>query len=155
MVKEEGTVIQVNEGEVIVAVLQTSACDSCRAKQGCGQAVLSDWGDADRQAAKNHFAIPYQGNLKPGDRVTLGIQEDTLSMAAVWMYLWPLACAFAALLVASGLKFAEPLQLLIALTGGGLAFLLTRRRFQQVGQRWVPQILATHPLNPALIVKAE
>lgn len=155
MVKEEGTVIQVKDGEVIVAVLQTSACDTCRAKQGCGQAVLSDWGDADRQAAKNHFAIPYQGDLKPGDRVTLGIQEDTLSMAAMWMYLWPLACAFAALLAASALNLAEPLQLLVALVGGGLAFLVTRQRFRQVGQRWVPRILATHPLNSSLIVKVE
>lgn len=154
LVREEGTVVQVEAGQVIVAVVQTSACQSCAAKQGCGQAALSDWGDADRQAAKNHFAIPHDGPLRPGDRVTLGIEEDTVSLAAVWMYLWPLACAFLALLGAAALHFPEPAQLGAALAGGGLAFAATRRRFSRAGGRWIPRILETHPPVDDLIVRA-
>lgn len=142
MVKEQGTVVRMEDGRAIVAVVQTSACQSCKAKQGCGQAVLSEWGEADQQEAKNHFSIPYHGTLAPGDHVTLGIQEDTLALAAVWIYLWPLIGAFAALLVAGNLGWPEPLQLLLALVGGGLAFNVTRRRFRRVEPRWIPEILS-------------
>lgn len=154
MVREEGTVVSVADGQVIVAVVQTSACDSCRAKQGCGQAVLSDWGDADRQAAKNHFAIPCTDALSPGDRVTLGIEEDTLSRAAFWMYLWPLLCAFALLLSSSALGWSEPVQLLAAATGGGLAFVVTRHRFRRADRGWTPTILAVDRGPSDLITRA-
>jgi len=154
LVREEGTVVQVEAGQVIVAVVQTSACQSCKAKQGCGQAALSEWGDADRQAAKNHFRIPHDGSLKPGDSVTLSIEEDTVSLAAVWMYLWPLACAFIALLGGSALNWPEPVQLGSALTAGGLAFGVNRRRFRRAGERWVPRILESRPSEDALIVRA-
>ena len=146
--------VRVETGQVIVAVVQTSACQSCKAKQGCGQAALSDWGDAARQAAKNHFRIPHDGSLSPGDAVTLGIEEDTVSLAAVWMYLWPLASAFLALLVGVVLNWSEPLQLGAALAGGGLAFSVTRRRFRRAGDRWTPRILESHPSGDDLIVRA-
>ncbi|GGX69812.1 hypothetical protein GCM10007392_41760 [Saccharospirillum salsuginis] len=146
--------VQVEAGQVVVAVVQTSACQSCKAKQGCGQAALSDWGDADRQAAKNHFRIPHDGSLKPGDAVTLGIEEDTVSLAAVWMYLWPLASAFFALLGGAALGWPEPVQLGAALVGGGLAFGVTRRRFRRADDRWIPRILESRPGGDSLIVRA-
>ncbi|MEX2320988.1 MAG: SoxR reducing system RseC family protein, partial [Saccharospirillum sp.] len=95
MVEERGQVINVSAEGAVVAVVQTSACQSCKARQGCGQAVLSEWGSTDRQDAKNHFFIDKTGiqpelALRPGDVVRLGIPEDALSRAAVWMYLWPL-----------------------------------------------------------------
>lgn len=151
MVEEEGTVIRIENGHAIVAVVQTSACQSCKAKQGCGQAALSEWGEADRQAAKNHFSIPYSGPLSPGDRVLLGIAEDTLAMAALWIYLWPLAAAFAALVLVSTLSGSEPLQLVVALTGGTLAFAYTRRRFRQAGRQWTPRILAVEPVSHEIV----
>lgn len=154
LIKEHGTVVQVGSGRVVVAVVQTSACQTCKAKQGCGQAALSDWGNADHQAAKNHFAIPYEGNLRVGDGVTLGIEEDTLSLAAVWMYIWPLAAAFVGLVIANALTLSEPMQLLCAVVAGGAALFTTRYRFRQAGERWIPRILATHPIEASLIVRS-
>lgn len=146
-----------DEGRAIVAVVQTSACQSCNARQGCGQAVLSEWGEVGQQMAKNHFSISYQGSLTPGDRVLLGIQEDTLALAAVWIYLWPLIAAFAALLLASSLGGTEPVQLLAAVAGGGLAFMVTRRRFRHESGApgWQPEILAVEPQTGQIIARAD
>lgn len=145
MVEEEGTVIRSDGEALIIAVLRSSACQSCRARQGCGQAVLSGLGDAETQAAKNHFSLPPRPDLRAGDRVRLGIPEDTLALAAVWMYLWPLLAAFSALLLTASLGLAEPVQLMLALLAGGLALGLTRRRFAQSGRRWEPRLLAVLP----------
>jgi len=157
LVEEYGRIIKVAPDGVFVAVVQTSACQSCKAKQGCGQAVLSEWGGPDRQDAKNHFFIdraniaPDQG-LQPGATVRLGIHEDTLSLAAAWMYLWPLLWAFTALGIASLLRMAEPAQLLMAILAGGTAVVITRHRFLDTGSGWSPSILAVE--EPAVDVIA-
>lgn len=145
MVEEDGTVIRSDAQQLIVAVVQTSACQSCRARQGCGQAVLSSFSDGDTQAAKNHFSLPPQTDLNAGDRVRLGIPEDSLTLAALWMYLWPLVAALVALLLMSALGQSEPRQLLAAVLAGAVALGLTRRRFRHQDPRWEPRVLSVHP----------
>ncbi|WP_157954366.1 SoxR reducing system RseC family protein [Saccharospirillum mangrovi] len=142
MVEENGTVIRSDAQQLIVAVVQSSACDSCRARQGCGQAVLSNFTSADAQAAKNHFSLSPQPNLQVGDVVRLGIPEDSLTLAAIWMYLWPLLAALSALLVSSIWVASEGVQLLAAVLAGGAALLFTKRRFQHADTRWEPRVLA-------------
>ena len=147
MVEERGQVINVNASGSVVSVVQTSACQSCKARQGCGQAVLSEWGSADRQDAKNHFFIDTANilasrALRPGDVVRLGIPEDALSRAAVWMYLWPLLPAFLALWVATRLSLPEPVQLVAAVLAGAVAVVITRWRFAHPGKSAQPRILS-------------
>ncbi len=147
MVEERGQVIDVNADGSVVSVVQTSACQSCKARQGCGQAVLSEWGGTDRQDAKNHFFIDSANTLatralRPGDVVRLGIPEDALSQAAVWMYLWPLLPAFLALWVTTRLSLAEPVQLVTALLAGAVAVVITRWRFAHPGETAQPRILS-------------
>lgn len=157
MVEERGQVINVSAEGAVVAVVQTSACQSCKARQGCGQAVLSEWGGTDRQDAKNHFfidkaSIQPELALRPGDVVRLGIPEDALSRAAVWMYLWPLLPAFLVLWAGTQLSIPEPVQLLTALLAGAAAVVVTRWRFTSPGQTGVPRILAVE--TPAMVVFA-
>lgn len=141
MVYENGQVIATEPGQVTVAVVQSSACQSCKARHGCGQAVLSQVTDGSRQEAKNHFAIPYAGEVRPGDWVRLAIEEDRLTLAALWLYLVPLLSGFLALLSGHLMSLAEPLQLAMALLGGAVALALTRYRFKSAAQHWVPQIV--------------
>lgn len=142
MVEENGTVIRSDADTLIVAVVQSSACQNCRARQGCGQAVLSGLGDAAAQTAKNHFALTPRLDLKAGDGVRLGIAEDSLSRAALWMYLWPLLAALAGLLSGAGLGVNEALQLLLAVGASSAAVCYTRYRFRHPDRRWEPQVLA-------------
>ncbi|MEX0624259.1 MAG: SoxR reducing system RseC family protein [Saccharospirillum sp.] len=157
MVEERGQVINVSAEGAVVAVVQTSACQGCKARQGCGQAVLSEWGSTDRQDAKNHFFIDKTGiqpelALRPGDVVRLGIPEDALSRAAVWMYLWPLLPVFFVLWAGTQLSIPEPAQLLTALLAGAAAVVVTRWRFATPGQTGRPRILSIE--TPATAVFA-
>lgn len=142
MVEENGTVIRSDAQQLIVAVVQSSACESCRARQGCGQAVLSGFSSSETQTAKNHFSLSPQPTLQVGDVVRLGIAEDSLTLAALWMYLWPLLAALSALLLSSILTSIEGVQLLAAVLAGAAALGLTRRRFKHRDSRWEPQVLA-------------
>ncbi|PTY38922.1 hypothetical protein BGP77_09195 [Saccharospirillum sp. MSK14-1] len=144
MVEENGTVIHSDADRLIVAVVQSSACQSCRARQGCGQAVLSGLGDAETQLAKNHFELTPHTDIQAGDQVRLGIAEDSLSLAAAWMYLWPLLAAFIGLFGGASLSVSEGWQLMFAVLGGSAAVAVTRMRFKRPQQRWEPQILAVH-----------
>lgn len=158
MVEERGQVIDVSASGVVVSVVQTSACQSCKARQGCGQAVLSEWGSPDRQDAKNHFLIDSANArmpraLRPGDVVRLGIPEDALSRAAVWMYLWPLLPAFLALWVATRLSLAEPVQLVVAVLAGVVAVAITRWRFAHPGETAQPRILSIEEPAPEVFAR--
>lgn len=145
MVEENGTVIHSDADRLIVAVVQSSACQNCRARQGCGQAVLGGLGDAEAQVAKNHFALTPRPDIPAGAGVRLGIAEDSLSLAAFWMYLWPLLAALVGLLVSAALGYSEPLQLLLAMLAGAAAIGVTRYRFRHPDRRWEPQVLAVQP----------
>lgn len=144
MVEENGIVVQSDANRLIVAVVQSNACQSCRARQGCGQAVLSGLSNSDTQLAKNHFELPAHRDIQIGDQVRLGIPEDSLSLAAFWMYLWPLLMALAGLLIAAALGLGEALQLLLAVVCGALAVGITSYRFRRPDQRWEPRVLAVH-----------
>lgn len=148
MLHEKGQVIAISPGQVTVAVLKTSACQSCKARHACGQAVLSQVADSANQEAKNHFAIPHEGKAQLGDWVTLAIEEDRLTRAAFWLYLWPLLVGFALLLIGSAMALSEPVQLLMALVGGASALMVTRHRFKSAAQHWGPRIVRPDP-SPA------
>ena len=147
VVYEKGQVIATEAGQVRVAVVQTSACQSCKARHGCGQALLSQVSDSASQEARNHFLIPYSGKVSEGDWVRLAIAEDRLALAAFWVYLWPLLIGFLALLIGVFLSLPEPAQLLMALSGGAVAWLVTRRQFRSVAQPWVPQVVEVQPAH--------
>lgn len=158
VVEERGQVVDVSADGAIVAVVQTSACQSCKARQGCGQAVLSEWGSIDRQDAKNHFFIDHASirpelSLQPGDVVRLGIPDDALSRAAVWMYLWPLLPAFLALWAGSRMSLPEPAQLLMAALAGALAVGVTRWRFASPDQSGLPRILSVDSPAPVILAR--
>ncbi|WP_028669407.1 SoxR reducing system RseC family protein [Saccharospirillum impatiens] len=157
MVEESGQVVEVSARGAVVSVVQTRACQSCKARQGCGQAVLSEWGGSERQDAKNHFFIEDAGAqteraLRPGDVVRLGVPEDALSRAAIWMYLWPLLPAFLMLWAGSHLSIPEPVQLLMAVLAGASAVAVTRWRFASPNEAGQPRILSIE--TPAIEIIA-
>lgn len=150
MITEQGTVVGVERDELIVEVLRTSACQSCNARQGCGQAVLSEWGDAKAQQKKNHFRIPYrQANANVGSIVELGMEPDTISKVAVLVYLLPLAIAFMGLLLGVGMGAPEGIQLVLFLLGLLFSYVLMSRLKLNLNAKLTPKILRVFPAHDA------
>ncbi len=146
MIKEKGTVVSVSANELIVEVLRTSACQSCKARQGCGQATLAQWGEASKQQAKNHFKIPYdKQDAHEGDVVELGIAPDTVSLIAMIVYLVPLVFGFAGIAVGAVLNLNEGLQIGLFVTGLSASYWLMSRLFSKNKVTLVPVILQLYP----------
>ncbi len=159
MVEEQGTVVSVGSNkvgldsntvglgsnggvqEIIVEVLRTSACSSCKAKQGCGQAVMSELGNSQHQSQKNHFRIPYDQPIEVGDIVKLGMASDALSRVALLVYLLPLFFAFLGISISLGLGFSEGFQLLFMVIGFAIAIFLMSRWNIKSNLSFVPKIL--------------
>ncbi len=144
MIKENGTVVAVHKNEIVVEVLKTAACQSCKARQGCGQAVLAEWGNEAHQAQKNHFRIPYQQPVQIGDTAELGMSEDTVTKVALLVYLVPLVCGFVGLLLSSFLTGNEWIQLVFLALFSGVCFVIMGRLNVGNSTALIPQILRTY-----------
>lgn len=149
MVSEQGTVVRVGQGFVIVEVLQTSACKSCSARQGCGQAVLSELGSADRQGKKNHFHIQYDQLVEVGDVVELVMAEDVVSKVALLVYVLPLFISFLVLYGVAQTTQSEPFQLLAFVSSLLISFFGISRLKLNKGSILEPEILAVYPRSKA------
>ncbi|RMF19951.1 MAG: Fis family transcriptional regulator [Gammaproteobacteria bacterium] len=101
MIREPAIVVSVQGDRVRVETLQKSACGHCAARSECPNGALADMGG---QRTCQIEATGLDG-LSPGDRVEIGLQEETLLGGAFTLYLVPLAglVAGAGLAAASGL----------------------------------------------------
>ncbi|TXR53075.1 SoxR reducing system RseC family protein [Reinekea thalattae] len=153
MIKEQGTVVSVEADNFIVAVVRTSACKSCQARQGCGQAVLSEWGDAQTQQAKNHFKVPTKGfSAMVGDVVELEMHPDTVSRVALLVYLLPLLFGLFGLVMGYLFGQHELLQLLFFVSAMGLGYVFLSRLTLTNSHQLVPQIIRTYPASKGVDV---
>lgn len=86
MIEENGTVLSIDEGIAEVETIRTSSCTSCRARHGCGHHTIAKVSKSNRMLMK---AIA-PADLEVGQSVVVGIPEDTLLQASLWMYAVPL-----------------------------------------------------------------
>lgn len=86
MIKEQGTVLSIHDQIAEVETIRTSSCDSCRARHGCGHRAIAKVSNSNRMLMK---AIAPEG-LEVGQNVVVGIPEDTLLQASLYMYAVPL-----------------------------------------------------------------
>ena len=154
MIEETGTVVGVFKSEIIVEVLRTSACQSCSAKQGCGQAVLAEWGDSAKQQQKNHFKLPFKGQANIGDLVDLGMEHDTVTKVAIIVYAIPLVFGFIGLVLGYLLQLSEVMQLFILCAFFAVSFLFMSRLNLNKSSVLEPKILRLYPRSkdPDLIM---
>lgn len=86
MIEENGTVLSVENGIAEVETIRTSSCTSCRARHSCGHHVIAKVANSNRMQMK---VVATEG-LAVGQQVVVGIPEDTLLQASLWMYAIPL-----------------------------------------------------------------
>lgn len=113
MIEEEAYVAEVSGGRVWLEKHRKSGCSGCA--QPCPSSTFSGLLN-DRRL---RFEVASDLPLRPGDKVLVGIAEDALASASLWIYLLPLLCLFGG--AALG-KFFAGSDLVSALGGlGGLA----------------------------------
>lgn len=138
MITETGRVIAASGDCVWVQTIRQSACNSCSARQGCGQRVLAGatGGRANQVLVQNHLGA------EVGDEVTLAIAESALLGASVLAYAIPLLLfvlgAIAGALIMPGMDAGAFVGSLLGL---GAGFVVSRRFQQRHGEDYAPQLL--------------
>lgn len=86
MITESGRVVAVSGDKVWVQTIRTSACESCSARNGCGQRALAgvSGGRANQVLVSNSLGAGV------GDEVTVAIDESALLGASLLVYALPL-----------------------------------------------------------------
>ncbi|MGB5833599.1 MAG: SoxR reducing system RseC family protein [Thiohalocapsa sp.] len=87
MIEQQADVMAVAEGSALVDVQRQSSCAACVTGSQCGTSVVAKLfgnGDATRLRVVDHIG------LAPGERVVIGIRNQTLVRASLTAYLLPL-----------------------------------------------------------------
>lgn len=124
MIEESAQVTRVVDSGVWIEVNRKSACAACSAQAGCGQKKLVDW--LPTKQVELFVDNPLNLILSPGQVVTVGLEEGALVRASMLVYLTPLFGLIGATLILNILNFSETFQILGAILGLTVGFVLTR-----------------------------
>lgn len=129
-ITEQATVLGQQGNALWVAAERTSACSACRAKSGCGTALLAKLG-SEQVVVRALLDDSLQGlSFYEGEQVDLAVDRYAFVKAALIMYLTPLVSLVIAVIATLGLGelvsiAAAALGLLL---GGWLASVVLKRR---------------------------
>lgn len=86
MIEETARVQSVHDGVIEVIAERQSGCGGCEQKSGCSTSVLSQF------FAQRHINLSLSSvlDVKPGDRVILGVPEAALIQGTLLMYGLPI-----------------------------------------------------------------
>lgn len=136
MIEASARVVAVEGDLARVAVERQTACGSCAAKGGCGTRLISDW-LPQRQLS---FELENLIGARPGDRVTVGLDESRMQRYALQLYAVPLAGLLLGAVAGHQLFAhqgwpAEPGSVLLGLLGVAAALRWVWRRSRRMKTR--------------------
>ncbi|ETX10604.1 sigma E positive regulator RseC/MucC [Marinomonas ushuaiensis DSM 15871] len=127
MIEETGRVLSIEDGFADVETIRTSSCTSCRARHGCGHHAIAQVSSANRMRMR---AIdPF--SVEVGQKVVIGIPEDTLLQASVWMYMIPLLGLVGGAVLPSLWGGGSGIAVIISIIGFAGGLLLARNKSKQ------------------------
>ena len=146
MIEARAVVRGIDAQEVRLQGLNPGNCARCASGPGCGGGILSRL----RSNTRPDLRIPRPDSveLHEGDLVVLGLEEQALLRASVWVYVVPLVAMLGAGALAERLLGApDPVVMLFALVGlfGGLFWLGRRGSAAAEDTRFRPVILRKDP----------
>lgn len=139
MIEETGTVLSIEKGFADVETIRTSSCTSCRARHGCGHHAIAQVSASNRMRMKaiDSFAV------NVGQRVVVGIPEDTLLQASLWMYFIPLLGLVGGATLPSLWQASSGVSVILSLIGflGGLWLAKKKSQKEENNPDFYPKIL--------------
>jgi len=124
VITETGKVVALKGERVWVQTIRASACQSCAARNGCGQKVLA----AATGGRANQILVTNTINARVGDEVTIGIDEQALLGASLVVYAIPLILMVVASILGHHLSGGQDIAAMFSAAGGlALGFLVVRK----------------------------
>jgi sigma-E factor negative regulatory protein RseC len=142
-IEERGVVVAADADWATIRMQRQSTCGSCSARSGCGNGVLAEV--LGRRVLE--FRLANVDDLRPGDRVTLGIHDRALVSGALIMYLLPLLGLIATPVILGWVLpgVSEGWRILAGAGGLVLGLIAVRRWLRNRGQRFEPVLLGREP----------
>lgn len=138
MITETGKVVALKGDRVWVQTIRTSACQSCAARNGCGQKVLA----AASGGRANQILVANSVDARVGDEVTIGIDEQALLGASLLVYALPLVLMVAASVVGHQVSGGrDGAAMLAAVAGLALGFFAGRKLQRAGGRDYEPHLI--------------
>ena len=142
MIVERGSVVAVEKEGVWVEAVQKSVCAGCKARQGCGQGLLSKYSKSQG----------YLWVLRPdpsiavseGDEIEFGLPDDVVMKSSLIIYLVPLVLLLVGVLIAHNTFPGDGPAILGALVGLVAGGFITKMhaRWVKYDDRYQPQLLS-------------
>ncbi|MGH1485891.1 MAG: SoxR reducing system RseC family protein [Cellvibrionaceae bacterium] len=149
MIKEAGRIVAVDTDAVWVETIQKSTCGSCVAQKGCGQSLLSRIG-----IQPSYIRVLLEGrspdNYKVNDNIVLGIPDDIVVKASIFIYLLPLIL----ILVFAGVAHTYFVQESTVVLSGLIGFILggfivrLHSNYYRNDKRYQPIIVSADIVEP-------
>jgi sigma-E factor negative regulatory protein RseC len=111
MIEEIGKVVATEQGFAWIETQVKTTCGSCAANDSCGTGLVAKA----FTPKPEHLRISTPSPLKVGQSVKIGIPEQHLLVASMWMYLVPVAVLIVTAAVLQNVSFfAEPMVILLS-----------------------------------------
>lgn len=152
MITETGKVVAVSGEHVWVQTIRTSACQSCSARNGCGQKVLA----SATGGRANQVRVVNSVNACVGEDVTLGINESALLGASLLVYALPLLLMVVASII--GHQFSggsDAFAMAGAATGLASGFLISRKLQRRNTGSYEPRLLRVNRIPAGVVYHSD
>ncbi|BFM50921.1 SoxR reducing system RseC family protein [Marinomonas sp. THO17] len=139
MIEESGKVMAVSEGFAEVETIRTSSCSTCRARHGCGHHAIAQVSPANRMRMQAIDPL----SVEVGQQVVIGIPEDTLLQASLWMYLMPLLGLVTGAVIPSLWAGSNHFAVMLSIVGFAMGLVFARHKANQSSsnQDFYPKII--------------
>lgn len=124
MIEEQGRVFSIEGDAVWVETERQSTCSGCKAKNGCGQHLVDKYRPS---SAVAYIKAASDGSLAEGDRVMVGIPENSLLKASSVVYLLPLLLLMGALWLSQLSSLSDGVTLILGTLALLAGFIPARR----------------------------
>ena len=120
MIEEQAVVIRTEGEQAFLEIQRNQPCGFCGATQGCG---ISMWSRI-FASRRNTFSSYNQLQVKVGERVVIGVEENALLMGSLVAYAAPLLILCVGALIGSNLAETQASKDLYAALGALLGLVL-------------------------------
>ncbi|GGE68324.1 sigma-E factor regulatory protein RseC [Streptosporangium jomthongense] len=152
MITETGKVVAVTGEHAWVQTIRASACQSCSARNGCGQKVLA----TATGGRANQVRVFNSVNARVGEDVTLGIDESALLGASLQVYALPLVLMVMASMAGHHLSGGSDLMAMAGAAGGlASGFLLSRKLQCRNAGRYEPRLLRVNRIPVGVVARPD
>lgn len=132
MLRESAVVISYENGIAKVKCQSQSACGQCAAKSSCGTSSLSE---LNGKRGEHIFNVETLMPLREGQIVEIGLEEKSMLLSALLMYIAPLLTLVLSTLISDYISHNEILRTILIFFSTAISFIVVKIYSRNLAQK--------------------